>query len=92
MDLSKLFNDDRVKRFKTHIVMKSVGVESKEYRGWQIFPKVCKNEDGTFSPAHELYATKNREEMELLGWVEVKQVADPTDAIKTRKPKENVEG
>lgn len=88
MDLSKLFNDDRVKRFKTHIVMKSVGVESKEYRGWQIFPK----KDSEGNPAHELYAVKNREEMELLGWVEVKQVADPTDAIKTRKPKENVEG
>jgi len=88
MDLSKLFNDDRVKRFKTHIVMKSVGVESKEYRGWQIFPK----KDSEGNPAHELYAVKNREEMELLGWVEVKQVADPTDAIKTRKPKDNVEG
>ena len=88
MDLSKLFNDDRVKRFKTHIVMKSVGVESKEYRGWQMFPK----KDSEGNPAHELYAIKNREEMELLGWVEVKQVADPTDAIKTRKPKENVEG
>ena len=88
MDLSELFNDDRVKRFKTHIVMKSVGVESKEYRGWQIFPK----KDSEGNPAHELYATKNREEMELLGWVEVKQVTDPTDAIKTRKPKENVEG
>ena len=88
MDLSKLFNDDRVKRFKTHIVMKSVGVESKEYRGWQMFPK----KDSEGNPAHELYAIKNREEMELLGWVEVKQVADPTDAIKTRNPKENVEG
>ena len=88
MDLSKLFNDDRVKRFKTHIVMKSVGVESKEYRGWQMFPK----KDSEGNPAHELYAIKNREEMELLGWVEVKQVADPTDAIKTRKPKDNVEG
>ena len=91
MDLSKLFNDDRVKRFKTHIVMKSVGVESKEYRGWQIFPKVCKNEDGTFSPAHELYATKNRVEMELLGWIEEKEVADPTHAIKTRIVKTDVE-
>ena len=88
MDLSKLFNDDRVKRFKTHIVMKSVGVESKEYRGWQIFPK----KDSEGNPAHELYAVKNREEMELLGWVEVRQVADPTDAIKTRKAKTDVEG
>ena len=89
MDLSKLFNDDRVKRFKTHIVMKSVGVEAgDQYRGWQIFPK----KDSEGNPAHELYAVKNREEMELLGWVEVKQVADPTDAIKTRKQKENVEG
>ena len=88
MDLSKLFNDDRVKRFKTHIVMKSVGVESKEYRGWQIFPK----KDSEGNPAHELYAVKNKAEMELLGWVEVKQVADPTDAIKTRKAKTDVEG
>ncbi len=90
MDLSKLFNDDRVKKFKTHIVMKSVGVESKEYRGWQIFPK----KDSEGGPAHELYAAKNREEMELLGWVEVKPVPEPADAVKPAKvkAKENVEG
>lgn len=88
MDLSVFFDDDRVKRFKTHIVMKSVGVESKQYKGYQVPPK--KDSDG--NPAYELFAVKNQAEMEALGWVLVKPVSEPTDAIKTRKAKDNVEG
>lgn len=90
MDLSKFFDDDRVKRFKTHIVMKSVGIESKQFKGWQHPPK--KDSDG--NPAYELFAAKNQSEMEALGWVLVKPVAEPTDAkpAKATKAKENVEG
>ena len=89
MDLSVFFNDDRVKKFKTHIVMKSVGVEAGEqYKGYAIPPKKDENGD----PAHELFAIKNKQSMIDLGWVEVKPVPEPTDAKTTRKAKENVEG
>ena len=89
MDLSVFFNDDRVKKFKTHIVMKSVGVEAgDQYKGYAIPPKKDKNGD----QAYELFAIKNKQAMIDLGWVEVKPVPEPTDAIKTRKSKENVEG
>jgi len=88
MDLSVFFNDDRVKKFKTHIVMKSVGVEAgDQYKGYSIPPKKDENGD----QVHELYPIKNKAAMESLGWVEVKPVPEPTDA-KTRKAKENVEG
>ena len=89
MDLSVFFNDDRVKKFKTHIVMKSVGVEAGEqYKGYSILPK--KDEDG--NQAHELFAAKNKAAMESMGWVEVKQIAEPSDAKATRKAKPDVEG
>jgi hypothetical protein len=89
MDLSKLFNDDRVEKFKTHIVMKSVGVEAgDQYKGYAIPPKKDKNGNQAF----ELFAIKNKAAMESLGWVEVKPVPEPTDAKTTRKPKDNVEG
>jgi hypothetical protein len=89
MDLSVFFNDDRVKKFKTHIVMKSVGVEAgDQYKGYSIPPK--KHKDG--SQVYELFPIKNKAAMESLGWVEVKPVPEPTDAKTPRKPKENVEG
>lgn len=83
MDLSKFFDDDRVKRFKTHIVMKSVGIESKQFKGWQHPPK----KDSEGNPAYELFPAKNQEDMEALGWVLVKPVAEPTDAVKPAKAK-----
>jgi hypothetical protein len=89
MDLSVFFNDDRVKKFKTHIVMKSVGVEAGEqYKGYSIPPK----KDGEGNQVYELYPVKNKKAMESLGWVEVKPVPEPTDAKTTRKVKTDVEG
>jgi hypothetical protein len=88
MDLSVFFNDPRVKQFKTHIVMKSVGVEAGEqYKGYSIPPKKDENGDQVY----EIFPAKNKAAMESLGWVEVKQVPEPTDA-KTRKAKTDVEG
>jgi hypothetical protein len=82
MDLSVFFNDDRVKKFKTHIVMKSVGVSAgDQYKGYAIPPKLDENGN----QAYELYAAKNKEAMESLGWVKVDPTQEPTDAAKTRK-------
>lgn len=88
MDLSKLFNDDRVKRFKTHIVMKSVGVEAgSQYKGYAIPPRL--DEEG--NQVYSLFPVKNEEAMNAWGWVKVLPVPEPTDA-KTRKTKTDVEG
>jgi hypothetical protein len=89
MDLSVFFNDPRVKQFKTHIIMKSVGVEAGEqYKGYAIPPK----KDGEGNQVYELYPVKNKAAMESLGWIEEKPVPEPTDAKTTRKAKDNVEG
>ena len=92
MDLSKLFNDDRVTKRKTHIVMKSVGVPSTKFKGFQVPPTVEKNKDGAFSPAHALFPVTSKKDYEAQGWVEVKPVPEPTDAKAIRKTKDNVEG
>lgn len=89
MDLSKLFQDKRVQK-KTHIVMKSVGLQQAgSFRGWIHPPKV----DGEGNPAHEIYAIKNKKAMEAQGWVEVKQVAEPKAAAtpKTKKAADDVD-
>lgn len=91
MDLSKLFADKRLqKKPRTHIVMKSVGLQQAgSFRGWIHPPKFDK--DG--NPAHEIYAIKNKKAMEEQGWVEVPQVAEPKAAAtpKTKKTTDDVE-
>jgi hypothetical protein len=76
MDLSVFFNDDRVKRFKTHIVMKSVGVESDQFKAMQT--PIKRDEYG--NPVVEIFPAKQREEMEAIGWELVLPTAEPTDA------------
>jgi hypothetical protein len=68
--------------------MKSVGIESRQFKGWQHPPK----KDSNGNPAYELFPAKLQAEMEALGWVLVRPVTEPTDAVKPRKAKENVEG
>jgi len=89
MDLSVFFNDDRVKKFKTHIVMKSVGVEAgDQYKGYAVPPKKDENGDQVY----DVFPTKNEAAMNAWGWVKVLPVPEPTDAKTPRKAKENVEG
>jgi len=89
MDLSVFFNDDRVKKFKTHIVMKSVGVEAGEqYKGYSVPPRL----DSEDKQVYSLFPAKNEEAMNAWGWVKVLPVPEPTDAKTPRKTKDNVEG
>lgn len=75
MDLSKLFEDPRVKR-GTHIVMRPDGVKNQQFSGYQIPPK--KDADG--NPAYEIHPVKERAGLEMLGWVKMEPVAEPKAA------------
>lgn len=89
MDLNTLFEDKRVQQ-KTHIVMKSVGVEAgAQYKGYSIAPRL----DAENNPEHRIFPAKNQKRMEAQGWVRVNKVVEPTDAKpKKAKPTDNVEG
>lgn len=88
MELVELFKDKRVQR-GTHIVMRPDGVKNKQFSGYQIPPK--KLADG--SPAYEIFPIKEKAGLEMLGWVQMKPVAEPKAAAtpKAKKPAEDVE-
>ena len=76
MDLSVFFNDVRVKSRKTHIVMQSVGVESEQFKGFQVPVKV----DDEGNPAVELFPANQKAEMESWGWKQLFPTTEPVDA------------